>query len=259
MASWKDRGGGRGTRPNAGTITGGADKGGGRGPRPNAGTITGGPGKGSGYLGSQPSLDIQGGPGKGGGRLGSQPRIEYGGSTTSRTTTSIEDGSTAIRGQTSIGDNTVNAENNPRVADPEGSYYFSLQVADSDGNNVELAQFRELHGLKSSTTVFELEEGGMNHRVHKLPGVSRWDNLVLKQGVCSDTLLLEWRNEVLDDEFSKRRNGTIVMYSSTGEAVRRYSFIQAWPVSWEGPSFNASNSEVAIESLELAHSGIQVS
>lgn len=259
MADWHDRGGGRGNRPQAGTITGGPGKGGGRaGSQPSL-DIQGGAGKGGGYLGSQPSLDISGGPGKGGGRLGSQPRIEYGGSTTPRTSASLSDATTDARAQTSIGENGgANAENNPRVADPEGSYYFSLQVQDSGGQTRELAQFKEVSGLKSSTTVFELEEGGMNHRVHKLPGQSRWDNLVLKQGVCSDTLLLEWRQEILNDEFAKRRNGTVVMMTSAGEAVRRYSFVQGWPVSWEGPAFNADGSDLAVETLEIAHSGIQV-
>jgi hypothetical protein len=29
-------------------------------------------------------------------------------------------------------------------------------------------------------------------------------------------------------------------------------------VSWEGPSFNAQSNELAIESVELAHDGIEV-
>lgn len=259
MADWRDRGGGRGSRPGAGSITGGPGKGGGRLGAQASLDIQGGPGKGSGYLGSQPSLEISGGPGKGGGRLGAQPTIEYGGSTTTRTSASLSDSTTEARGQTSIGENGAkNAESSPRVADPEGAYYFSLQVQDSSGQTVELAQFKEVSGLKTSTTVFELEEGGMNHRVHKLPGQSRWDNLVLKQGVCSDSLLLEWRQEVLNDEFSKRRNGTIVLMTSQGEAVRSYNFVQGWPVSWDGPAFNADGSDLAVETLEIAHCGIQV-
>jgi phage tail-like protein len=32
----------------------------------------------------------------------------------------------------------------------------------------------------------------------------------------------------------------------------------AWPVSWEGPSFNSQSNELAIEAIELAHNGIEV-
>ena len=51
---------------------------------------------------------------------------------------------------------------------PQGCV-FSAEI-----NKQEVAHFLECSGLKSSTTVFEPEEGGMNHRVHKLPGQSRW-------------------------------------------------------------------------------------
>jgi phage tail-like protein len=39
----------------------------------------------------------------------------------------------------------------------------------------------------------------------------------------------------------------------------RYTFQDAWAVSWEGPKFDATNSGLAIESIELAHHGIEVS
>jgi phage tail-like protein len=39
----------------------------------------------------------------------------------------------------------------------------------------------------------------------------------------------------------------------------RYTFQGAWIVSWEGPKFDATNSALAVESLEIAHHGIEVS
>ena len=60
---------------------------------------------------------------------------------------------------------------NNHILDPQGAYIFCLEI-----NKQEVAHFLECSGLKSSTTVFELEEGGMNHRVHKLPGQSRGEH-----------------------------------------------------------------------------------
>lgn len=140
--------------------------------------------------------------------------------------------------------------------DPEGNFVFALEV---DG--IEIAHFMECHGLKTSTEVFELQEGGMNHRVHKLPGQSRWDNIQLRYGVSSDTTLMEWRDEVLQDDFgeSSRRNGSIVVKNNQMEEVRRYNFLDGWPVSWEGPSLSSGGAEVAVEAVEIAHHGIYVS
>jgi len=149
---------------------------------------------------------------------------------------------------------SASGERNPRVVDPEGNFIFKLEIG-----GTEVAQFKECSGLKSSTTVFELEEGGMNHAVHKLPGQSRWDNITLRSGVTSNTYLMTWRDEILQDSFSLRRNGSIVMMTLQLEEVRRYNFVQAWPVSWEGPAFDAQGAELAIEMLEIAHHGITVS
>jgi phage tail-like protein len=131
---------------------------------------------------------------------------------------------------------------------------FALEVA-----GVEVGHFLECSGLKSNTVPFEIEEGGLNQYVHKLPGQSKWDNITLKYGVTGDTTLLSWRDEVLQDAFGARRSGAIVVKNLRGDVVRRYSFKNAWPVSWTGPSFNASGKEIAIETLEIAHCGIEVS
>lgn len=227
-------------------------------------------GRGGGRAGSQPSLSIEGGAGKGGGRAGGQPSLS--GSTSislpTRSATvqaSVDYGGSSRRARvgisasagTSRAGSTIKSssgELNPRVADPEGNFVFTLEIA-----GIEVAQFKECSGLKSSTNVFELEEGGMNHRVHKLPGQSRWENITLRSGVTSDTSLLSWRNEVIQDQFSRRRNGSIVMKTLQMKEVRRYNFVQAWPVAWEGPSFDANAADLAVEMIELAHHGISIS
>jgi phage tail-like protein len=83
------------------------------------------------------------------------------------------------------------------LEDPAGAYVFSLEI---DG--VELAHFQDCSGIKSSTEVFEIKEGGVNHATHKLPGQSTWDNLVLSYGVTSDSSMLSLREAVLNDDFS---------------------------------------------------------
>jgi phage tail-like protein len=258
MADWRGRGKGRNEGQPSLNLKGGAGMGGGRpGSQPSL-DIQGGAGKGGGRPGSQPSLDIQGGAGKGGGRAGSQPslgaKVDFGGASLSFSLKGSS-ATTTARGETSIGKAT-GSQTSPRVADPEGNFMFYLVL----GNSTDpVAQFKEASGLKSSTQVFELEEGGVNHRVHKLPGQSRWDNLVLRCGVSADTQLATWRNEVLSDEFGKRKSGSIVMMTVAGEEVRRYNFTDGWPVAWEGPHFSADGAEVAVEMIEIAHSGLQIS
>jgi phage tail-like protein len=141
------------------------------------------------------------------------------------------------------------------IADPEGAFYFALEI-----NGTEVAHFVECSGLKTTAEVFEIPEGGMNGMVHKRPGQSRWENIVLKVATNASTPLLEWRDKYLQDQFTKRTSdsGAITMYNNAGEVVRRFEFTNAWPVSWEGPSLNANSSELAVESVEIAHDGLKI-
>ncbi len=139
--------------------------------------------------------------------------------------------------------------------DIEGNMIFALEIA-----GIEVANFIECNGIKRSTEVFEIQEGGLNEFVHKLPGQTRWENIVLRYGVTGDTTLQSWAEEVLTDQISKekRRDGSIVIKRLNGDVVRRFNFKQAWPVAWEGPAFNANGADLAIEMLEIAHHGIEV-
>ena len=57
----------------------------------------------------------------------------------------------------------------------------------------------------------------------------------------------------------KRFNGSIVMKNNRMQEIVRYTFKDAWAVSWEGPKLDSMNSQVALETLELAHHGIEIS
>lgn len=142
-----------------------------------------------------------------------------------------------------------------RETDPYGGHYFALEI-----NNQQIAHFLECSGLKTTATVFEIEEGGLNGLTHKRPGQSKWENIVLRYATSISVDLMTWRDQFLRDQFSSRpqNTGAIVLYDTNHNVVRRYNFKNAWPVSWEGPSLNAGSSELAVETIEIAHEGIEV-
>ena len=141
--------------------------------------------------------------------------------------------------------------------DPWGGYYFSLQI-NNNGCMHEVAHFMEMSGMKSTAAVFEIEEGGVNGFTHKRAGQSKWDNLQLRYATSASTFMLEWRDAFLKDSFSERTKycGAIQLRRNDGVVLREYAFDNAWPVSWEGPSLNGGGSDLAIETLELAHDGL---
>lgn len=140
-------------------------------------------------------------------------------------------------------------------ADPWHNHYFALYI----GNlATPLAHFHECSGLKSSAQVFEIEEGGLNGRNYRRPGQSRWENIILKQATNVTMDFLEWRDSFLQDQFGNRKDGAIAMMDEAGREIRRFEFHNAFPVSWEGPTLKSGGSELAVETLEIAHEGLKV-
>jgi phage tail-like protein len=137
--------------------------------------------------------------------------------------------------------------------DPYGRFNFRLEI---DG--VVKAAFSEVSGLASETEVIEYREG--NEKVNtprKIPGLTKYTNITLKRGVTTDTSLWNWRKTVIDGNV-RRANGSIVLLDESREEILRWNFRNAWPCKWEGPTLQASGNEVAIESIEIAHEGIEL-
>ena len=138
------------------------------------------------------------------------------------------------------------------IPDPYGNFNFLVEL---DG--ISRAAFQECSGFDSTIDVIEHREGGENTVLRKLPGMTKFSNIVLKWGVTDDRELYDWHRNVVQGDI-ERKNGSIVMLNRKGEEVVRWNFMRAWPTKWDGPDFNAEGNDVAIETLELAHDGLAI-
>jgi len=142
---------------------------------------------------------------------------------------------------------------NGQRVDPFNNFNFLVEI---DG--ITRAAFHEASGFDSAIDVIEHREGGENTTVRKLPGMTKYANISLKWGTAPDHDLYDWHRQwVTGDPAATRRNGSIVLLDRQGQEQIRWNFFNAWPSKWTGPSFNAEGNDVAIETLELAHEGIE--
>ncbi len=144
-----------------------------------------------------------------------------------------------------------------RTDDPFGAFRFVVELG-----SVQVAGFAECTGLSMETKVFEYKEGGNNATTLKFPEASAYGNVTLKRGITNSTELIDWHLDVINGQFgvnvrASNPNIAIVLNDDAGSAARRWNLIRAFPVKWVGPDLKASGNEVAIETLELAHEGIQ--
>lgn len=135
--------------------------------------------------------------------------------------------------------------------DPYKNYNFHMEL---DG--VIQAGFQEVSGLDATTDPIEYREGGENTTVRKLPGKTTYSDISLKWGLTDSDEMWKWREDVIKGRI-ERKNGSIIVLDDEGIERVRWNFYNAWPTKWEGPTFDAKANDIAIETLTIAHEGIE--
>ena len=92
--------------------------------------------------------------------------------------------------------------------------------------------------------------------VRKLPGKTTYSDISLKWGLTDSDEMWKWREDVIKGRV-ERKNGSIIVLDDEGTERVRWNFYNAWPTKWEGPSFDAKANDIAIETLTIAHEGIE--
>lgn len=134
--------------------------------------------------------------------------------------------------------------------DPYKTHRFMLEF---DG--ITQAGFREVTIPDSSQDPVEYREGNEEPWVRKLPGgLVKAGNVSLKWGITDSLELYEWRKQVEEGNIAEGRknNMAIVLQDDEGNTAARWELKYVWPTKYDAPDLNATNSEIAIETLEIA-------
>lgn len=121
--------------------------------------------------------------------------------------------------------------------------------------DVAVGGFSECSGLEMTMQPEEYKEGGGNGAVLKFPSRITWTPLVLKRGISVGTDLWDWFYGFVEGA-GRRRDGMVTLLDDTGNANRVWFFRRGLPTKYSGPTLNATQSSVAVESIEITHEGL---
>jgi phage tail-like protein len=137
--------------------------------------------------------------------------------------------------------------------DPYLDFNFRVEI---DGNAA--AAFREAELPEGRIEAVAYREGtDRTNAARLLPGRVEYGPLVLRRGFAGDASLFQWWLAVSQGTLD-RRNVSVVLLDEQRDEVARWNLRRAWPTKYSAPSLNALGNEVAIETLELAHEGIEL-
>jgi phage tail-like protein len=119
--------------------------------------------------------------------------------------------------------------------------------------------FSEVTGLTQENQAIEYRDGSFpEYSSIKMPGLRKFTNITLKRGIVkSDNDFFKWLSTVKLNTV-ERRDLIISLLNENHEPVMVWKVQNAFPVKAEGPQLKASTNEVAIESIEVAHEGLEL-
>lgn len=133
---------------------------------------------------------------------------------------------------------------------PLTKFHFRVEWG---GSNIS---FQEVTGLEMTREKAEYRGGTDTSFVkQQIPGMKTFGALTLKRGTFTgDNDFFNWWNGTPPE----RRDLIIKLLNAEHKEVVTWVVLRAFPTKVTSTDLNATNNEVAIESIELAHEGISI-
>jgi len=148
---------------------------------------------------------------------------------------------------------------------PPLGFFFSIEI-DGIKEKSNDTKFQSVTGLSVDVELEEISEGGENRYKHKFPVKTKYPNLVLKRGMLVDSEIVDWFKDGIENfEITPKDLVVKLMHDSVKDRTTQnntsaniqplyvWNIKGAYPIKWNIDAFNAEESKVVVETVELAY------
>lgn len=135
---------------------------------------------------------------------------------------------------------------------PPVGFHFLVEF-EGLGSKEKDHQFQSVSGLSVDIETEEIAEGGENRFKHKLPVKTKYPNLTLKRGILIDSAVIDWCRDAIENFSFKPVNLTVKLLNQEHQPLVSWNVVHAYPVKWAVEDFNAEESKLVIENVELTY------
>jgi phage tail-like protein len=141
---------------------------------------------------------------------------------------------------------------------PYAQFNFLVDLGTGDPDSPD-AGFEECSPIAAEIAVVEYRNGNdKENSVHKLTGLNRVSNVVLKRGLIGTLTLFDWVNEIRNGGDGTRTVRIQLLNEDHTESVMTWILLRARIVKWAAGPLNAKGNDVALEELTLAYERLEV-
>ena len=136
---------------------------------------------------------------------------------------------------------------------PPVGFHFRVEFLDIGGLSDTDILFQEVSGLSAELEVEQLKIGGENRFTQKLPTRASYSDVVLKRGLLVGSDLLNWMTNAIENLDIVTTSVIVTLLNENHQPLQSYQLFNAYPKKWSISDFNAQESQLAIETLELTY------
>jgi len=137
---------------------------------------------------------------------------------------------------------------------PLPKFHFKVEIE----GGIE-ASFSEISGLDVEVEVSEYRQGDSPvFSSIKMPGLIKTSDVTLKKGIFTqDVALFDWFNQINMNTI-ERKTVQIMLLNESGDTEITWTLTNAFPKQIQGTDLNSTSSDVAVETIVLAHEGLVI-
>lgn len=135
---------------------------------------------------------------------------------------------------------------------PPVGFFFRVDFQLGGVQNTD-AMFQEVNGFNAELQTQEIKEGGENRYSQVLPVRAKYTDLVLKRGLIVNSAIVKWCKDAIENLDIQPITVVVTLLNEKNEPLLVYNFTNAWPKKWSVSDFNAQESKIVVETMELSY------
>jgi phage tail-like protein len=141
---------------------------------------------------------------------------------------------------------------------PPVGFHFKVEVQGLDKQVDHDVRFTDVSGLSMEMATEEVAEGGQNRFLQKYPVRAKHPELVLKRGLLTNSGIVSWVQECIEDFNISPKNMDIKLLNEKHEPLMTWHVLNAYPTKWSVSDLSATSNAVVVESLQFFYQHFNV-
>lgn len=135
---------------------------------------------------------------------------------------------------------------------PPLGFFFRVEFQLGAGKSTD-TMFQDVSGFNAELLTEDVRQGGENRFSQVLPTRAKYSDLVLKRGLIANSGVVKWCKDAIENLEIQPITIIVTLLNEKNQPLQTYNVVNAWPKKWSISNFNAEESKIVVETMEISY------